>query len=222
MGSTATDPQRDDEALADLSIRDFTARLATGDPVPGGGSAAAVAAAVAAGLVGMVAELTLGRAEYAAFEAAAREIQGAASSLRNQLLELAQEDAEAYEAVVRARRLPQESDEDRSLRRAALESATREATRVPLRTAQSAAQLLSLAGQVAPIGNRNAVSDAGVAADLAAAALRGALLNVRVNLPGLPEQDELRVEAERELNRLDAAAIEDEARVRAAVLARME
>ncbi len=189
--------------------------------MPGGGSAAAVAAAVAAGLVGMVAELTLGRGEYAAFEAAAREIQGAASSLRSQLLELAQEDSEAYEALVRARRLPRDSDEDRSLRRAALENATREATRVPLRTAQSAAQLLSLAGQVAPIGNRNAITDAGVAADLAAAALRGALLNVRVNLPGLPEQDELRVEAKRELTRLDAAVTEDEARVRAAVLARM-
>lgn len=169
----------------------------------------------------MVTELTLGRGEYAEFEAAMREVQRAASDLRRELLDLADDDAAAFAGMLQARRLPRQTDDERSTRRRSLQAATAEAIRVPLRTAQAAAHVLALAGQTAPIGNRNAITDAGVAADLAAAAVRGALLNVRINLPGLALDDPVRTAAERELLRLEAGVAEAERAGRAAVLARL-
>jgi len=169
----------------------------------------------------MVTELTLGRGEYAEFEAAMREVQRAASDLRRELLDLADDDAAAFAGMLQARRLPRQTDDERSTRRRSLQAATAEAIRVPLRTAQAAAHVLALAAQTAPIGNRNAITDAGVAADLAAAAVRGALLNVRINLPGLVPDDPVRTAAERELLSLEAGVAEAERAGRAAVLARL-
>jgi len=190
-------------ALAPLSMRELLDRLSSSDPVPGGGSAAALAGAMGASLVSMVAALTAGRPEYAEADDAAREIGEAASSLRDELIELAQRDSDAYQAVVTARRLPRETDELRLARARAMSSAIVQAAEVPLRTARVARQALELAGRIAPIGNRNAVSDAGVAALLSAAAIRGAILNVRINLPYLPEDAPLRAEADAELSRLE-------------------
>ena len=190
-------------AFAQLSLRELLDRLSSSDPVPGGGSAAALAGAMGASLVSMVAALTVGRAEYAEVDAIVREIGEAASSLRDELIELAERDSDAYQAVVTARRLPRESDEQRSARARAMSSAVVQAAEVPLRTARVAKQALELAGRIAPIGNRNAVSDAGVAALLAAAAIRGAILNVRINLPYLPEDAPIRGEAGAELSRLE-------------------
>jgi len=190
-------------ALAPLSMRELLDRLSSSDPVPGGGSAAALAGAMGASLVSMVAALTAGRPEYAEADDAAREIGEAASSLRDELIELAQRDSDAYQAVVTARRLPRETDELRIARARAMSSAIVQAAEVPLRTARVARQALELAGRIAPIGNRNAVSDAGVAALLSAAAIRGAILNVRINLPYLPEDAPLRAEADAELSRLE-------------------
>jgi len=190
-------------AFAQLSLRELLDRLSSSDPVPGGGSAAALAGAMGASLVSMVAALTVGRAEYAEVDAIVREIGEAASSLRDELIELAERDSDAYQAVVTARRLPRESDEQRSARARAMSSAVVQAAEVPLRTARVARQALELAGRIAPIGNRNAVSDAGVAALLAAAAIRGAILNVRINLPYLPEDAPIRGEAGAELSRLE-------------------
>ena len=190
-------------ALAPLSVRELLDRLSSSDPVPGGGSAAALAGAMGASLVSMVAALTAGRAEYAEADDAVRVIGEAASSLRDELVELAQRDSDAYQAVVTARRLPRETDEQRLARARAMSSAIVQAAEVPLRTARVAREALELAGRIAPIGNRNAVSDAGVAALLSAAAIRGAILNVRINLPYLPEDAPLRAEAGAELSRLE-------------------
>jgi glutamate formiminotransferase/formiminotetrahydrofolate cyclodeaminase len=193
-----------------MTVDALTERLASSDPVPGGGSAAALAGAMAAALVAMVAELTSGRSEYAAHEAAINELRVSALARRALLLELAEEDAVAYDAVVRARRLPKDSESEREVRADALRSAMLDAARVPLRTAVVAAEVLELAERIAPIGNRNAVSDAGVAAQLSAAALRGALLNVRINLPYLPADEALSQSAPGDIDRLEALAAEHE------------
>jgi formiminotetrahydrofolate cyclodeaminase len=200
----------DSPRLTDMTVGALTERLASSDPVPGGGSAAALAGAMAAALVAMVAELTSGRAEYAAHEAAINELRVSALAHRALLLELAEEDSVAYDSVVRARRLPKESESEREVRADALRSAMLDAARVPLRTAVVAAEVLELAERIAPIGNRNAVSDAGVAAQLAAAALRGALLNVRINLPYLPADEALSQSAPGDIERLEALAAEHE------------
>jgi formiminotetrahydrofolate cyclodeaminase len=202
--------------LAKLSVQELLERLSSSDPVPGGGSAAALAGAMGAGLVSMVAALTTGRDEYAAVAADARQIGDAAGPLRDELIDLADRDSDAYQAFVSARRLPRQTDEERAARATAMGNAIVQAAEVPLRTAQVAVKVLELARRIAPIGNRNAVSDAGVAAQLASAAVRGAILNVRINLPHLPADAPVRDTApgelttlEQEAATLEAAALSD-------------
>lgn len=152
-----------------------------------------------AALVGMVVELTRGRLEAAEHAAGLEDIGDEAARLRSELLRLTDLDADAYDAVVTARRLPKDTDERRTVRAARIVEATREATRAPLSIGRAALAVLALAERVAPIGNRNAISDVGVAALLAVAAAEGAALNVRINVPFLPEDDPLRADAGREI-----------------------
>ena len=188
-----------DSRLTDLSVSDLVGRLATDDPVPGGGSASALAGAMAAALVHMVVELTAGRPAAAEHERSLAEIRDDAARLQAELLRLAEDDASAYASVVAARRMPKETDDERADRRAQIESAVRAATRAPLEVVLRSSEVLALAEALAPIGNRNAVSDVGVAGLLAAAAIRGAALNVEINVPSLHEGDSLRNEARRAL-----------------------
>jgi methenyltetrahydrofolate cyclohydrolase len=210
-----------DPRLTDLPSHELVERLASREPVPGGGSAAAIAASLGAALVGMVVELTIGRPEAAAHDELLADVRTSASRLRAELLELAETDAAAYEAVVTARRMPRGSDDEIEARRTAMNDATREATRIPLVTATDAAAILELAERVAPIGNRNAISDVGVGALLAAAASRGAGLNVRINVPYLAAGDPLAAAATAELDGILATVDARERRIAAIVAERM-
>lgn len=185
-----------------LALRDLLDRLATSAPVPGGGSAAALSGAIGAGLLEMVVALTEGRPAAEGHESSLAAISARATELRAELTDLIDLDADAYEAVVIARKLPRDSDAQRAERAERFAEATRGATIAPLRTARGADEVLSLATALAPIGNRNAISDVGVAGLLAAAALRAAGLNVSINLPSLADNDPLRTDAARELERL--------------------
>jgi len=157
--------------------------LASGAPVPGGGSAAALAGALAGALVAMVARLTVGRKAYAGVQLRAAEILAEADALRAQLRRLVDDDAAAYAKVSAAYRLPK--DDPRRTR--AADEALVGAAQTPLAMARGAARLLALAQEIATIGNRNAHSDALVAEALARAALAGAVENVRVNVGSLSE-----------------------------------
>jgi formiminotetrahydrofolate cyclodeaminase len=212
----------DSTQLTDLSLDAFLDRLGSSDPAPGGGSASALAAAMGAALVAMVAELTIGRPAYAEHDKTVRKLRIDALERRAELLELAQRDADAYDLVVRARHMPKESGPEREARSEALGKAMVAAARAPLRAAVVAGEVLDLAERIAPIGNRNAVSDAGVAALLAGAGLRGAVLNVRINLPYLPADEPLRDSAPAHLEQLEALATKGEAAAMAAVSARLE
>lgn len=211
----------DSDTLSHLSVASLLDRLASSDPVPGGGSAAAWAGAMGAALVGMVAELTIGRPEYAEHDAALREIRASAGEYRQRLLHLAEEDAAAYETVVRARRLPRATDEERATRTAAVRAAMLAAATAPLETARTAVEVVELAERMVPLGNPVAVSDAGVAAQLARASVRGAVLNVQINLPYLAPDEPLRTTAPAELERLEEAAAGHEVAALAAVAAGM-
>jgi formiminotetrahydrofolate cyclodeaminase len=211
----------DPTQLTDLSVQELLERLGSSDPVPGGGSASALAAAMGAALVAMVAELTIGRDEYAKHEETVRHLRFDALERRAELVSLAQEDATAYDAVVQARRMPKDTEAEKAVRSQALGKAMVDAARAPLRAAIVAGEVLDLAERIAPIGNRNAVSDAGVAALLAAAGLRGALLNVRINLPYLPADEPMRTSAPAEIVRLEALAARGEQAALAAVDARL-
>lgn len=209
-----------DERLAELTVTELVERLATDAPAPGGGSAAALTGAIGAALVQMVVELSARRAADRDAEALI-EIRGSAASLQSELLRLLEIDAAAYGSVVAARRLPKETELERDARLAQIDAAVREATRAPLATADRASAVLDLALRLAPIGSRSAVSDVGVAGELAAAAVRGALLNVEINLPSVAGDEELRAEAARAVEELRAGLPDRERRLRDAVAARL-
>jgi len=157
--------------------------LAGGAPVPGGGSAAALTGTLAAALVAMVARLTIGRKAYAGVEGRAKEILAEAEQLRSELRRLVDEDAESYTRVSEAYKIPK----DDATRPNAIDQALLGAARPPAHVAQRAARVLELAGEIGTIGNKNATSDANVAAGLAKAALEGARENVRVNVASLSD-----------------------------------
>src|SRR6266699_3168945 len=161
----------------------WIADLAGAAPVPGGGSAAALAGTLAAALVAMVARLTIGRKAYADVQQRVAEILAEAEALRAQLRRLVDDDAAAYAKVSAGYRLPK--DDPRRTR--AADEALVGAAQTPLAMARGAARLVGLAREIGTIGNRNAHSDALVAEALARAALAGAVENVRVNVQSLSE-----------------------------------
>jgi glutamate formiminotransferase/formiminotetrahydrofolate cyclodeaminase len=174
-----------DLAAGGESLDGFVARVASPSPTPGGGSVAAHAGALGAALAQMVAGLTVGRRKYAAVEEEARAIAAEAARLRRTLAQLAVRDAASFDAVRAAYQLAGDTGDAAERRREAIREALFQAADVPLETARAAAQVCALAARVARVGNRNAVSDAAVAALLADAACRGAVWNVRINVHAL-------------------------------------
>jgi glutamate formiminotransferase/formiminotetrahydrofolate cyclodeaminase len=163
---------------------DFTDDLAAATPTPGGGSAAAYAGAMAAGLVSMVARLTIGKKGYQDQEKTMKNILDEAESLREQLKDAVDRDAEAFNKVMAAYKKTK-SDPDRET---AIQDATLGAAQVPLEVAGKALGVMGLALTAARSGNLNAISDAGSAVNLAFASLNSAAYNVRINLSGINDK----------------------------------
>jgi len=170
------------------SVSGFLASVASSNPVPGGGSVAAHAGALAAALTQMVAGLTIGKKKYTAVDSEMKEAALKAVALGNQLTSLVKRDAEAYALVSEAYKLPKEPADAAARRSETVTNALLKAAEVPLETARAAVEIAQLAALVAEKGNTNAVTDAGVAALLAAAAARGAAYNVRVNVQALEDK----------------------------------
>ncbi|MEY4070657.1 MAG: hypothetical protein RL721_1271 [Candidatus Eisenbacteria bacterium] len=182
-----------------VPIASFLDQVAGPTPTPGGGTVSAFVGAVAACLPAMVANLTLGKKKYAAAEEAMAGIKRDAEGLRRELLALGRRDSEAFDQVLRARRMSQAGPAEVADRDAAMAAADREAVQVPLETARACVRVAELAALAAERGNTNACSDAGVAGLLARAAGEGALLNVQINLKSMPgSADTERVAAEAE------------------------
>lgn len=167
------------------TLAGFVAAVASSEPVPGGGSVAAHAGALAAALTRMVAGLTIGRKKYVAVEAEMRRIADEATTLGARLAALVKEDAAAYELVSDAYKMPRQPADAAGRRDAAIQGALLKAAEVPLETARVCAAVTKLAAACATRGNSNAVSDAGVAALLARAACKGAVYNVGVNVAAM-------------------------------------
>jgi len=197
----------------EMALADLLDAFASSDAVPGGGSAAALAGALGASLLLMVARMSktkTGAPEETAdlAEAAAR-----LHPLRDRLLELVDEDSDAYRRVRTALRLPRNTDAENAARSNAVDAATRAATATPLDTMRACQQALRGAVVVAANGNRNASSDVGVAIQLLVAAVRGARMNVDINLSTLTDAAYVsRVREEAAELELDAAADADAVR----------
>ena len=161
--------------------------LGSAAPAPGGGAAAAMSTATAAALVEMVGNLTVGRPAYAEHEARVTAVRDAAHRLRQLALGQIDADAEVFRALMAAYRLPRDTDEQRAARGPAIQAATRRAAAVPLDVAATAAEVIQLAAELPGRSNPNVLSDVGVAAATAAAAIEAAAINVDVNLATLTD-----------------------------------
>ena len=170
-----------------MTLEGFTARLASAEPVPGGGSAAAVAASLGAALAVMVGRLSLDRPRYAAHAGTHARAIDAGEAARRRFIQLADIDAEAYGGFAAAMKLPRESDAERADRSAALAKAARASTLAPLETVHLCESTVRLVESLVGRSNVNAASDLDVAALLLAAAAEGAAANVRVNLPAVAD-----------------------------------
>ncbi|HOE35805.1 MAG: glutamate formimidoyltransferase [Chloroflexi bacterium] len=182
--------QGEQMSAAKTEQSDFLEQVAEGTPSPGGGSAAAHTGALAAALAAMVGRLTVGKPKYAEVEAETWQIIARAEALRKELTEAIDLDAQAFDGILQARRLPKLTESQQQARSEAITKATLHAARVPLETAGKCLAVMKLAARMAEIGNLNAISDAGAGAQLAAAAFRSAALNVRINLLGMENEPE--------------------------------
>lgn len=174
--------------FADLSVAQFLDALASPEPTPGGGTAAAIAAATGAALLTMIASLPKTRNKTEQEAAALATVRTALASLRERLVSLADIDADAFNQVMAAYRLPKTSDAEKTARKDAIQKGLRAATDAPLETLRAAADAVSQARPVAAYGNRSAVSDVRVALELLEAASAGAAANVETNLAGIDDE----------------------------------
>jgi formiminotetrahydrofolate cyclodeaminase len=175
-------------SVYDESINQFLARAISAQPTPGGVSTAALAAALAAGMVGMTASLTLGKKAYSLYQEAAAEVLRQAQELTDRLKDLTIQDMEAYQDYIAAFRLPKGSREEAAAREQAVQQAGRRVTEIPLSICQACLEVIAQAHAIADFGNRMAIADAGVGAHLAWGALQAAMLNVRLNLASVQDQ----------------------------------
>lgn len=169
------------------SLEVLLERIAAATPTPGGGTVSAICGALSAALSRMVANLAVDKAGYEVVQADLGAIEARGKALQRKFLDLAAEDARAYDGVVAAMRLPKAGDAERAARKDAMQEAYKRATEVPMETIRTSLDALELARRAAEKGNRNAITDVGVAAILAQAAMRAAALNVKINLAAIAD-----------------------------------
>ena len=214
IGTVAAEPFQG--RFSDLTLGAFIDRLSSADPVPGGGSASAVAGSIAAALVSMVAALSAGRPRYVAYADTHEHAAAAGRRLTDELLSLADEDAVEYGGYAAAMKLPRDTEDEKAARATALQIAARASCQVPLRCVEACRDVVAAAEELAGRSNVNASSDLVVAALLAEAAAGGAAANVRINLPAVGDE-RLAADLSSKVDGLLAEVAELAARTRALV-----
>jgi methenyltetrahydrofolate cyclohydrolase len=203
------------------SIDRFLDRLASADPTPGGGSAAAIMGAMGAALVSMVCNVSFGKKGYEAAEPELKNILARAEELRGRLAAMVAEDVAAFDSLMAAYKLPKSSDEEKSHRAATIQSSLQRATEVPLECARACREVVLLARRSADLGYKHVISDVGVGVAAADAALRSAALNVFINAPSLKDRG-FAARALEEVERLVGESAADSATTYSAVRTKLE
>jgi formiminotetrahydrofolate cyclodeaminase len=184
------------------SLKPYLNDLAGRKPAPGGGSAAALAAATGAALISMVCNFTVGKEKYKAVEAEIKEMLSSAEGLRAEFMDLVDKDVAAYKKVSSAYTMPKETDDEKKIRGRSIQEALKEALAVPLEVCICCYRAMKLCPEVGKKGNSNLVSDVGVAIALLESAFRSALLNVEINLSAIKDKECI-VEVRRVLDPLE-------------------
>ena len=161
----------------------FLDEVASSSPAPGGGSVAALSGALGAALSSMVCNLTRGKQGYETVQDEIREILEKSEGLRKDLTDLIDKDTDAFNEVMKALKMPKETEDQKEQRRNAIQTTFKQAAEVPLETARKCVQILDVAHIVAVKGNKNSISDAAVSALMAQTGVQAAMMNVRINLP---------------------------------------
>lgn len=173
--------------LHEKTVEEFLNVLASDAPAPGGGSVAALNGSLAASLLGMVCRLSLKKPELEARHADLQALTGKLDDLKAELTRLITDDTEAFSVVMKAFKMPKDTDEAKAARSAAIQAGYIEAVNVPLTTARRCADVAACGVIVSKGFNENAGSDLGVGMECALTGLRGAAMNVRINLPSIKD-----------------------------------
>jgi Methenyl tetrahydrofolate cyclohydrolase len=190
------------------TTEEFLTVSASSSPTPGGGSVSAFVGAQAASMACMVANLTIGKEKYKDVEPQVKEILSQGEMVLNDLKAGLSQDIAEFSNFMAVLKLPKGTDEEKAARAAKMQEVLVSATNTPLGIAQNCFKVLQLAQKLAPIGNKGAISDVGVAAYLAESALKSAMLSVDINLPQIKDQGyQEKVKAERTRLFEQAAAI---------------
>ena len=172
-----------------MTLTEFADKTAGKESVPGGGSVSALSGALAAALAGMVAGLTIGKKGYEEHEQDMVELGKQAADLRLQLLDDIQRDSTSFNGYMDALAMPKDTDEEKAVRRAAMQNALKHAAQVPFEVAVTSLKIMPLAKTVVIKGNSNAVTDGLVAAMMTRTAVLGALYNVKINLGSIKDEE---------------------------------
>ncbi len=176
--------------LTEMTVNAYMDLLNSDAPAPGGGSASALCGAQGAALVSMVAGLTVGKKKYADDWQLCSDVAKKASDLKSEFIVQVDKDTEAFNLVSAAFKLPKETDEEKAARSDAIAAATLVATKVPFETMELTLKALALTKSLIGHSNTNAASDLGVSALNLISCMKGAWLNVLINLGGLKDQAE--------------------------------
>jgi glutamate formiminotransferase/formiminotetrahydrofolate cyclodeaminase len=207
--------------LKDQKIKTFLDSLASESATPGGGSVAALTGAMSAALISMVSNLTVGKEKYRHLEDDIKLLLQKSESLRAKLEELMEKDVEVFNQLMAIMKLPRNNEEEKRERNQKMQIALIEAAKVPLEVARKSKELIDICQEIADKGNKNAISDAGVAVILAEAAFDSAIINVKINL-NMIKDEKTNNSLTEEINNLNASSVRGEKdRVLEKVLARM-
>ncbi|MDI3480717.1 MAG: methenyltetrahydrofolate cyclohydrolase [Tepidanaerobacteraceae bacterium] len=175
--------------LIEKSCREFVEVLASKEPVPGGGGAAALVGAIGIALGNMVGNLTVGKEKYKDVEEEVKSIMEEAKALQERLLSLVDRDAEVFKDVAEVYKMPKGTEGEKKAREEAMQAALKKACTVPLDIMKNAVEAIKLQRRLADIGSKLAISDVGVGVHCLKAALLSGKLNVDINLSGIKDEE---------------------------------